>query len=44
VLSAVGDEEQKVRALEAGADDYITKPFGAALPAGAPRSRRRSPA
>jgi two-component system KDP operon response regulator KdpE len=28
VLSAVGDEEQKVRALEAGADDYITKPFG----------------
>jgi two-component system KDP operon response regulator KdpE len=29
VLSAMGDEEQKVRALEAGADDYITKPFGA---------------
>jgi two-component system KDP operon response regulator KdpE len=29
VLSAVGDEDQKVRALEAGADDYITKPFGA---------------
>ncbi len=29
VLSAVGDEEQKVKALEAGADDYITKPFGA---------------
>jgi two-component system KDP operon response regulator KdpE len=29
VLSAVGDEEQKVRALEAGADDYVTKPFGA---------------
>jgi two-component system KDP operon response regulator KdpE len=28
VLSAVGDEEQKVRALEAGADDYVTKPFG----------------
>jgi two-component system KDP operon response regulator KdpE len=28
VLSAVGDEEQKVRALDAGADDYITKPFG----------------
>jgi two-component system KDP operon response regulator KdpE len=27
VLSAVGEEEQKVRALEAGADDYITKPF-----------------
>jgi two-component system KDP operon response regulator KdpE len=28
VLSAVGEEHQKVRALEAGADDYITKPFG----------------
>jgi two-component system KDP operon response regulator KdpE len=28
VLSAVGDEERKVRALEAGADDYVTKPFG----------------
>lgn len=28
VLSAVGDEEQKVRALQAGADDYVTKPFG----------------
>jgi len=28
VLSAVGEEEQKVTALEAGADDYITKPFG----------------
>ena len=27
VLSAVGDEESKVRALEAGADDYVTKPF-----------------
>ena len=29
VLSAVGEESQKVRALEAGADDYVTKPFGA---------------
>jgi two-component system KDP operon response regulator KdpE len=29
VLSAVGDEREKVRALNAGADDYITKPFGA---------------
>jgi two-component system KDP operon response regulator KdpE len=28
VLSAIGEETQKVEALEAGADDYITKPFG----------------
>jgi two-component system KDP operon response regulator KdpE len=28
VLSAVGDEEAKVEALAAGADDYVTKPFG----------------
>jgi two-component system KDP operon response regulator KdpE len=28
VLSAIGEEDQKVRALEAGADDYVTKPFG----------------
>jgi len=28
VLSAVGDEDAKVAALEAGADDYVTKPFG----------------
>jgi two-component system KDP operon response regulator KdpE len=28
VLSAHDDEEQKVRALDAGADDFVTKPFG----------------
>jgi two-component system KDP operon response regulator KdpE len=28
VVSAVGDEREKVRALDAGADDYVTKPFG----------------
>ena len=28
LLSALGEEEEKVRALEAGADDYVTKPFG----------------
>jgi two-component system, OmpR family, KDP operon response regulator KdpE len=28
VLSALTDEPQKVRALDAGADDYVTKPFG----------------
>jgi two-component system, OmpR family, KDP operon response regulator KdpE len=27
VLSAIGEEEEKVRALAAGADDYVTKPF-----------------
>src|SRR6195952_3925843 len=29
VLSAIGEEDAKVRALEAGADDSVTKPFGA---------------
>ena len=28
VLSVVADEEEKVAALDAGADDYVTKPFG----------------
>jgi two-component system KDP operon response regulator KdpE len=28
VVSAVGDEHEKVAALDAGADDYVTKPFG----------------
>jgi two-component system, OmpR family, KDP operon response regulator KdpE len=30
VLSAIGEEEHKIRALEAGADDYVTKPFSPA--------------
>jgi two-component system KDP operon response regulator KdpE len=29
VLTARGHESQKVQALDAGADDYLTKPFGA---------------
>jgi two-component system KDP operon response regulator KdpE len=28
VLSAVGEEKEKVAALDAGADDYVTKPVG----------------
>jgi two-component system KDP operon response regulator KdpE len=28
VLSAVGEEREKVTALDAGADDYVTKPVG----------------
>jgi len=27
VVSAVGDEAEKIEALDAGADDYVTKPF-----------------
>jgi two-component system KDP operon response regulator KdpE len=30
VVSARGQEDSKVKALDGGADDYITKPFGAA--------------
>jgi two-component system KDP operon response regulator KdpE len=28
VLSAVGDEQSRIDALQNGADDYVTKPFG----------------
>ena len=38
VLSAVGEEQEKIAALDAGADDYVTKPFsGDELLAQAPR-------
>ena len=30
VLSALGSEDRKVEALDRGADDYVTKPFGMA--------------
>jgi two-component system, OmpR family, KDP operon response regulator KdpE len=30
VLSAYGDERRKVKALDGGADDFVTKPFGMA--------------
>jgi two-component system KDP operon response regulator KdpE len=29
IVSKIDEEDQKVRALQAGADDYLTKPFGA---------------
>ncbi len=28
IVSIVGDEAEKIEALDAGADDYVTKPFG----------------
>jgi two-component system, OmpR family, KDP operon response regulator KdpE len=43
VLSAVGEEDRKVEALAAGADDYVTKPFGPReLVARLEAARRRS--
>ena len=28
ILSVLGHEQKKIEALDAGADDYLTKPFG----------------
>lgn len=45
VLSVRGDERTKVKALDAGADDYVTKPFGIdELMARVRAALRRSPA
>ena len=43
VLSARGTESDKVLALDSGANDYITKPFGSAVTAGPP-ARAAAPA
>ena len=43
VLSAVGEEREKIAALDAGADDYVTKPFSVDELARAP-ARRPAPA
>src|SRR6266853_1726856 len=44
ILSVKGDEATKVEALDAGADDYVTKPFGMAeLLARVRATLRRSP-
>lgn len=45
MLSALSDESDKVRALEGGADDYMTKPFGVAEMMARVRAllRRRQP-
>src|SRR5262245_40421603 len=45
VLSVKGEEQTKVQALDAGADDYVTKPFGIdELLARVRAALRRSPA
>ena len=45
VVSAVGDEDEKIAALDAGADDYVTKPFAIAeLLARLRAALRRGPA
>ena len=45
VLSVKGEEKTKVAALDAGADDYVTKPFGMEeLLARVRASLRRAPA
>ena len=44
MVSAHDDELEKVRALQAGADDYVTKPFGAQELLAACRCRSATPA
>ncbi len=44
VLSADGDEDRKVTALDDGADDYVTKPFSMPELHGPPAGRGPEPA
>jgi len=42
VVSARGREDDEVEALDAGADDYLTKPFGVSDRSSSRASRRAS--
>ena len=51
MLTALGEEDDRIRGLELGADDYVTKPFSprelvlrVGVGAAPPRPRRRAPA
>jgi two-component system KDP operon response regulator KdpE len=41
IVSAVGEENEKIEALDAGADDYVTKPFAVEAARALARSHAR---